>query len=303
MQNPLFQIKMPFVNTDEELEKVKTMYPNYDSYFVASGCIKKRRRKFEKLWQNFEPYADNNFLTEIKTNFHQRSWEMYLGNVLLERKLSIKSQKGGPDFILDDDIYIECVAPTRGDSNKPDSVPEMHIAKTLEEIRALDVPVDQMILRITQAIKDKALLQYKKWRSKKWFKENAPFIIAINTADLQYVDDPNMPNIIKALFGFQFMQINLKNGKKSYSHRDKIEKVNKEPVFVNYFINDNFSFVSGVLFSDVTVLNRPNKIGDDCIFVNNPFASNPVNASFVQCFKDWDVIKTHNVVNLTKNYN
>lgn len=303
MQNPLFPIKMPFVNTDEELEKVKTMYPNYNSYFVASGCIKKRRRKFEKLWQNFEPYADNNFLIEVKTNFHQKSWEMYLGNVLLEKKLSIRSQNEGPDFIVNNNIYIECTAPTKGDSIKPDSVPDMFVAKTPGEIREHDVPVDQMILRITQAMNDKALCQYEKWRHKKWFKGDTPFIIAVNTADLQYVDDPNMPNAIKALFGFQFQQINLKSGITSYSHRDKIIKSNNEPVPVNYFINNNFSFVSGVLFSGETVLNHPGKIGDDCIFVNNPFASNPVNALFVQRFKHWNASKAHNVVNLTKNYN
>lgn len=278
------------------------MYPNYDTYFIASGCIKKRRRKFEKLWQNFEPYADNNFLTEIKTNFHQRSWEMYLGNVLLEKKLAIKSQNGGPDFILDDDIYIECVALTRGDLTKPDSVPEMFVAKTPEEIYEHDVPVDQMILRITQVINNKALDQYKEWRSKKWFKADAPFIIAINTGDLQYVDNPSMPNVIKALFGFQFMQINLKNGKKSYSHRDKIEKVNKEPVFVNYFINNSFSFVSGVLFSDKAVLNHPDKIGDDCIFVNNPFSSLPVDQKFAKLFKNWKAEKGNSEITLQKNY-
>lgn len=303
MQDFLFTVELPIVNTSEELEKVKAMYPKYDPYFIASGCIRERKGKFEKFWLKFKPYADNNFLTEVKTNFHQKSWEMYLGNVLLERKLSIKSQNEGPDFIVSDNIYIECTAPTKGDSTKPDSVLDMFVAKTPEEIREHNVPVDQMILRITQVIKDKALLQYEKWRSKKWFKKNVPFIIAVNTADLQYVDDPNMPNVIKALFGFQFMQINLKNGKKSYSHRDKIEKVNKEPVFVNYFINDNFSFVSGVLFSDITVLNHPNKIGDDCIFVNNPFASNPVNASFVQFFKHWNASKTHNAIKLKKNYN
>ena len=130
MQGSLFTVELPFVSTNKELEKIKVMYPKYDSYFIASGCVKERKEKFEKLWQNFKPYADNHFLTEIKTNFHQRSWEMYVGNVLLEKKLSIESKNEGPDFIVNDNIYIECVAPTKGDPAKPDSVPEMFLAKT-----------------------------------------------------------------------------------------------------------------------------------------------------------------------------
>ena len=192
---------------------------------------------------------------------------------------------------MNDNIYIECIAPTKGDSNKSDSVPEMFVAKIPEEIQDQNVPVNQMILRITQAIKDKALDQCKKWKSKKWFKKEAPFIIAINTGDLEYLEDPNMPNVVKALFGFQFMQINLKNGKTSYSHRDKIKKSNNAPVSVNYFTNDSFSLVSGVLFSDKTVLHHPDNIGDDCIFVNNPFANNQVDSSFAELFKNWNASK------------
>ena len=237
MQNSFFTVELPIVSTSEELEKVKAMYPKYDPYFIASGCIRERKEKFEKLWSNFKPYRDKHFLTQIKINFHQRSWEMYLGNIFLEKKLSIKSQDEGPDFVLNDNIYIECVAPTKGDLTKSNSVTDVFVAKTLEEIREHDVPVDQMILRITQAIKEKSLNKYEKWKSKNWFNQNAPFVIAINTGDLEHLEDPSMPNVIKALFGFQFRQINTKTGKTSYSHRNEIKKSNNEPVPVNYFIN------------------------------------------------------------------
>jgi len=302
MQETFFTVEFPFVNTPEELEKIKVMYPRYDPYFIASGCIRERREKFEKLWKNFKPYADNHFLNEIRTNFHQRSWEMYLGNVLLEKGLSIKSQNEGPDFVVNDKIYIECVAPTKGDPTKPNSVSEMFVAKTPEEIRVQDIPEDKMILRITQAIKGKALNQYAKWKSKDWFNQSASFVIAVNTGDLEYPDDPSMPNVIKALFGFQFMQINIKTGKTGYSHRNEIEKSNSKSVPVNYFVSDSFSFVSGVLFSDKTVLNHPEKIGDDCIFINNPFSSFPVDQKFAQLFKNWKAEKRNSGITLQKNY-
>ncbi len=115
---------------------------------------------------------------------------------IVRKKLPIKSDDEGPDFIANNNIYIECVASTRGDPSKTDSVKEMFVTKTPEEIHEQDVPVDKMILRITSAINNKALIQYKKWKSKDWFKQNAPFIIAINTSDLQYPDDSNMPTPI-----------------------------------------------------------------------------------------------------------
>lgn len=299
MSDTIFTTELPFIESDEELKKIKEIYQKYDPYFIASGCCKKRREKFDKLWAKYQPYADMHFLSQIRINFHQRSWEMYIGNVLLENNFEIQSQNEGPDFIIDKIAYIECVAPTKGDPKKPDSVPEMFIADKPEEIRLQDVPTDEMILRITQVIKDKALEQYEKWKSKQWFNSKMPFIIAINTGGLDHVEDPDMPNVIKALFGFRFKQINLKSGSVNYSHRDTLEKSSGVSVPVNYFINPNFSFISGVLFSDKTVLNHPDKIGSDCIFVNNPFAENFINESFVKLFRDW---KAATNISLKKNY-
>lgn len=298
----LFTVELPFIETDEELKKVKELYPKYDSYFIASGCCKERREKFDKLWVKYKSYADRHFLNQIRTNFHQRSWEMYVGNVLLKNKLAIQSQNEGPDFVISETAYVECVAPTKGDPAKPDSVPEMFVATTPEEIRDQDVPVDKLILRITAVIKDKALCQYDNWKNKKWFDSKMPFIIAVNTGDLSHVEDPSMPNVLKALFGFQFMQINIKTGATNFSHRDAVYKSNNESVPVNYFINEDCSFVSGVLFSDKSVLNHPENIGEDCLFVNNPFAKNPIDESFIKLFKNWTASKANNEISLKKNY-
>ncbi len=302
MQDTIFTVELPLVETKEKLKKVKELYPQYDSYFIASGCCKERREKFDKLWSRYKSYADRHFLNQIRTNFHQRSWEMYIGYVLVENISTIQSQNEGPDFVIVKTTYVECVAPTKGDPVKSDSVPEMFVATTPEEIRVQDVPVDKIILRITQAIKDKALDQYENWKNKKWFDFKMPFIVAVNTGDLAHVEDPSMPNVLKALFGFQFMQINIKTDATNFSHRDKVEKSNSEPVPVNYFVNKDFSFVSGVIFSDKTVLNHPEKIGEDCVFVNNPFADNPVDKSFVKLFKNWTATKGNDKISLKKNY-
>lgn len=302
LEKSMFFDELPLVDSNEILDEVKKIYSKYDPYFIASGCTTERREKFDKLWIKYKPYADRHFLTQIKTNFHQRSWEMYVGNILLKNGFDLKSKDEGPDFIVNGNLYIECVAPTKGDPTKPDSVPEMFVAMTSEEICVQDVPFDKMILRITQAIKDKALDQYEKWKVKKWFSAKAPFVIVVNTGDLQYGNNPSLPNVLKALFGFQFMQINMRNGAINFSYRDIIKKSNNEPVPVNYFINKDFSFISGVLFSNKTVLNHPENIGDDCVFVNNPFDDNRVSKLFIKPFKSWTASKEGNGISLRKNY-
>ncbi|KKQ38240.1 MAG: hypothetical protein US54_C0014G0005 [Candidatus Roizmanbacteria bacterium GW2011_GWA2_37_7] len=306
MQDSLFTIELPLVKTVEELRRVKIKYPKpkYDPYFIVSACIKAKKEKLEKLWKSFKPYADKKFKTKIIKNFHQRLWEMYIGNVLLIKKFNINHDEGRPDFIVNDNIYIECTAPTKGDPTKSDSVPEMLVAKNIEEIKEQDVPVDQMILRITQVINEKALEQYDKWKRKKWFNRKSSFIIAVNTSDLEFLEDPNMPNVVKALFGFKFIQIDLQTRKTSYSRRNNIRKINNAPVSVNYFVNDDYCFISGVLFSSERVLKSFDNMGDDCIFVNNPFSEYPVDKKFVKIFKHWNAKydKSRNNLTLQKNY-
>lgn len=302
MQNTIFTIDLPLVKTNEDLEKVKGMYPEYDSYFITSGCCKDRRNKIDKLWQKYQPYADKHFLNQVRTNFHQRSWEMYIGNVLLEKNLTFESKNEGPDFVINKTAYIECVAPTKGEPAKPDSVPEMIVTKPSEDIHVRDVPVDKMILRITGVVKDKALGQFENWKGKEWFDSKMPFVIAVNTGALGYMEDSCLPYMLKALFGLQFCQINIETGTTNFSHRDKIEKSNNKPVPVDYFISEEFSFISGVLFSDKLVLNHPENIGEDCVFVNNPLADKPVGDSFVKLFNNWTASKINDKIILKMNY-
>ena len=88
MESSFFSIDLPLVYTDEELEKVKNMYPNCDTYFIASGCIKERREKFNNLWNQFktllDEYKGKLFLSKIKQKgqFHENTWEMYVGCLL-----------------------------------------------------------------------------------------------------------------------------------------------------------------------------------------------------------------------------
>lgn len=86
---------LPLVTSESELDAEKASHPDCDPYFIASGCIERRRELFEALWPAFEPYADPNFLQELRKHFHQRTWEMYLCNVLLQKGLPAASRRAG----------------------------------------------------------------------------------------------------------------------------------------------------------------------------------------------------------------
>jgi hypothetical protein len=287
--NTLFIEELPLVELEEELQSIKERYLQYDSYFIASGCIERGREKFDALWQNYKPYADTQFLKAIKHNFHQRSWEMYLCNVFLNKQLKIQSKNEGPDLIVNDNIYIECVAPTKGDVKSKDSVPEIQSFG--------EMPTDEIILRITQSLKYKALEQYDKWKSKQWFNPKSPFIIAINISDLGYPDTINLNSInpsiiVKILFSIGTPQINFNKStnesKVTYSNIEKIFKSNQETVNLGLFTDkfqEEYKVISGVIFSNTDVLNHPENLGDDCIFVNNPLAENSVPEWFMNLFK------------------
>lgn len=287
----IFSLPLPLVETFEEVQSIQKLYPypDYDPYFIASGVIQEKREKFNKLWPKYKPYADSNFINEIKTDFHKRTWEMHIGNILLDNNIKIFSEDKGPDFIVKNDkdkdlLYIECVCTTKGDTQSPDSVIGPINSNNLPGA-LVDVPTDKMILRITSSIKEK-VKQYNRWIKGGLVNKDKPCIIAINTADSNFIEDWT-PNVIKTLFGVSHPRINMRTGEMTFLIRDEVQKSNRSPVPVNMFKIKDFSFISGVIFSNTDALNQPNKLGDDCYIVNNPFAKNPIPKLLTKCFKTY----------------
>ena len=183
IQDTLFTDNFPIIesNSNEEMKKIKKKYSRYryDEYYIVSGCSKSRREKFDKLWNVFKLYADKHFPKQYKYQFHQRSWEMYVSCVLLNNNLSIKSLGEGPDFVVSDNHYVECVACNNAKVGKPDYVPELRYG--VEQ----DVSVDKIIMRVTSVIEDK-YKKYKGWIEKGIISKDKPYVIAINSGVFQY---------------------------------------------------------------------------------------------------------------------
>jgi|SRR3989344_271071 len=148
----IFTDDFPVIDSGQDLQTLIRKYAEYDSYYVSSGAIRKRRDWFDYLYKRYYPYADGNFLSDLEKHFHQRTWEMYLGCVMLGNNIKIEQpiKDGGPDILFKyqgKKVWIECVACNRGD--EADQVPPIKYG-VLQSL-----PVDNMLFRIVQALTDK----------------------------------------------------------------------------------------------------------------------------------------------------
>lgn len=288
LPDTLFNDALFIQYTQSDIETVKWIHENMDPYYIASWLVPKRKTMFDKLWLPFKPYSDSNFLKEIKTNFNQKTWEMYVANIFIFNEIRIKSHNTWPDIIVPWITYIECVAPTKWDPQKLYSVPNLIREKVVdddwwyyEHASFTTTPEKEMLLRITSTISYKANIQYKKRQSKSLISDELPFVIAINTSDFEREQSSAIPLIIKALFGFGDLAYSYIDGRVCNPHRTVNEFLDKwfQKVPSKLFLSEEFSHVSAVIRSCDSVVNSPETIWMDCILVHNPNAVNKLDES------------------------
>ena len=272
--NSIYTNNFPTFSNTEKLEEFKRKFklnnPSYDELYIGTGCIEYQKEYYDFLWNIFKPYADRNFLTEIKTQFLQRSWEMYIGVVLLNHGFELTNPGEGPDFILDDSIYVECIAVNKGSENSIYRVPERIQSGTAEWS-----PKDKIQLRLTSGIEDKFSKYKNEWSKKNWFKRSSPFIIAINSGELERPQQypPDHPYIASVLYGVGELVFNIRREQIYFEYKNKIPKKNVE-IESELFQNKEYNLISGIIYSDSRLLSAP-KNGNGLLYIQNENAVNP----------------------------
>lgn len=285
----LFSDKFTEVRSDEELQALMRLHPDYDpGYLCQSSSVLRVKTKswMEKLWKQYQPHADSHFLEEFKHQFTQRSWELYLGVTLLKHGFRLGLQKDdGPDFeILNSEgkrlAWIEAIAVTKGTGG--DRVPDLHYGGVSS------IPTDEMVLRIANGLAAK----YKKYCSdlENGFVENDdPYVIALDRSQLEHVD-ALLPNILKALFGIGTLALHVRVGgkrvkrpKSSWTSQFEIQKRSGNSVPMLFFENPEHAGISAVIYTQDHVINSPRgpkQMGQNFTIVHNPHARNPLPNSF-----------------------
>lgn len=292
----LFTDDFPIAKNNDDLDRLRKQYPDYDGYYISCGSIPDRKNFFDELYGEFKPYADSNFLVDAKSNFHQRTWEMYLACVLLGQGCQISSGDKGPDIKLIVDgkiIWIECVAPQKGENNTENRVPDMKYNGGWQ-----NVPEKQMLFRLRNSIDGKFRI-YEKYISDGVVKKDDIFIIAVNRASLDHLD-PGIPLILKVLFSIGYLSLKVKKSSDKKSNKDtkpfwslqkEVPKKNGSMVPMDFFQNSNHSGISAVIYSKDNVLNCREKMGEDCILVHNPLATNSLPENIFPYFEQYKATK------------
>lgn len=281
----LFEEQFKPIYTDPELEALLVEHSSYDPAYVCQSAVVHRRKTKDwmaELWKQYEPYADSNFLREFKTRFTQRSWELYLGATLLNRRAKLGVHRStGPDFELLNLVgerlgWVEAIAPTKGDGN--DRVPDMVNGAVM------DVPEEQMLLRIAGALEAK-VAQYAGHVSSNVIGPDEPYVIAINRAELDHVDTI-LPLVLKVCFPIGDLTLRVMvNGvrqedpKSHWSRRESIKKVNGEEIPMRFFEDPAHAGISAVIYSKDHIINSPrlpSEMGENFVVVHNPLAKNPL---------------------------
>ena len=285
MNEPLFSDDFPAVTSNEGLAAAFARYPNYDRYYVSSGSVPDRRKRFEALWQAYWPYADSHFLGQYKHAFHARTWEMYLGAMLLMHGYQLEpaarrpSRGGGPDIcvIAPTGAWIEAVAPgpgVTGDAVPPDPVGQV-----------FSPPEDQLLLRLTQAM-DSKRQQHQHHRDSGVIGAGDAYVVAVN-GGIRGPQSAQLPLMLKCLFGIGHLAIPLSGGEPYWTSRRAINKQSGDPVPIALFEDTAYGGISAAIYSEANVLNHSKELGADCMMIHNPEALNPIADGAFAFMEQW----------------
>jgi len=248
---------------------------------------KKQIEFFWKRYKKYAPESEEHFLSvaQEKGNFKQRWWEMVLSVGLLNIGLKIQKKKieEGPDILIDNPIenlpkiYIEAIAPKEGETE--DKLPEMKFG-------VHPLPEKEFLLRLSGAFVEK-YKKYKCYINNNIICENDIYIIAISACNLsQYgslMDYPPAP--LKFLVGAGHLILSPSGS--FFKYRPQVKKIKNIPVEMNYFLTKEYDGISAVLYSNVDLLNCPDKPEEKFVIVKNPIAKNPILNTFFRGIKNW----------------
>lgn len=231
----------------------------------AAAVERELRAVLEKMWSDYEPFADPNFVAEFAREPDARFWEMYVTCQLLEAGKTLlptvdRSRQGGqPDVcVLDGDrrIWIEAIAPDVGDEG-PDQV---RGPVPINQGGGLALaPTRQVQLRTTSALWTKTQ-KIKRYIRDGVIGADEVALVAVGAGRFGlYASEQPLPSVLSSVFaiGPEVVTVDLA--------RDEIVDQRFEPSFRieraggaiprTAFLDERFKAVSGVVWSRASIGN------------------------------------------------
>jgi hypothetical protein len=303
-KTPFFHKNFPVVKNNDELFAVQDEQPELDRAYVAAACIPERKKWIEYLWERYWPYADKNFLIEVRTvdKFNERTWEMYLGCVFLSKNYKISNDvSSGPDFTItlgDRNVRVEATAPNRGevDSPLPRAVLEPGVMYSgggnIEQISRTK------ILRFTAGFIEKER-KFHEYLKQGIVKEDECYIIAINAHNFSGLVEDIDYYTRRVFLGMGCLSYTLGadgtlSTQPSAVPQPFVEKrttAGIEKIPTDYFLTDKYSHISAVLLCGDHIVQSPKDwelMGQNITILRNHYATNKLPNEFGLFAREWE---------------
>lgn len=276
----LFDPKIPTGENQKEFNKIINTFPENDQSYTATALCKERKELVEKMYDKFEPFSDKDFLSEVKINFNNRAWEIYLGYVLFEKTNLVKSPSHGPDFLLEEDgkkIWIEAIAPQRGLVDPTEEKPNLVSGQMYSRTGKIQELMRPRVVR-TRSVFEEKYKKFKTYIKSKIVNEDDINIIAINTYDLETMIGDSERLGLRTFFGIGDMTIT-QSGQTGHKFEQQVQK-NRDgediPISTEIFLSGYSPEISAVVLCSDHIINTPEEIGDNLYIFYNWKAKNPL---------------------------
>lgn len=196
------------------------------------------------------------FIKEFQTEFNSPFWELYCYQVLKQLGCLFDFRKPYPDFVSnfkDYSFLVECTIA----KNANDAPAEFDYNAKLKDNKNPEEMVHSQVIRLANSIqqkKDKLINQYHKEEQN----TAKPYIIAVEPFDQPFFTDTGIEAITTLLYGWV---LDHATGRE-YACTSAIKENNSE-VPIGIFINNEYSDVSGVLYSNMATIGKVDAIGNN----------------------------------------
>jgi hypothetical protein len=276
--------------------------PASDKLFIKyrdEAWLSEGREIIESLWNVYKEYCpDDHFLSEVRHQFHQRTWEMFLACSLIESGHELhKSRTEGPDICIVSapPIWIEAISVNAGtgEDRVPTDDERLDPGWPQEDgLRVISPPTEEsVILRCTQALQAKSQ-QISQWKLNGIVPAGDPCLVAISLGAVEGADfftyGTDLPVFFKAFFGFGGLYYNpgATGRKYGYESRARIAKASGDMISARAFLDGGARDISGVICSGRGVFNM-RESPSDLIFIHNPTALYPVGLGAIRVGQEW----------------
>lgn len=254
-----------------------------------SDCVP--REIIEKMYGFCSDILDKKFKSQIKKDFPASFAELYVATTFRCR-YGCRVEHGGdkgPDFYLPDkNLHCEVTTITNGEKGL-NAIPDPVDGEVYQ------TPERQIMLRLTSAIRAK-FDKIRQYINEGLIGNHEPVIVVVSANGIferiPFYAEGDFPPVVKALFpvGKPVLWIGVNSGvvgRIDYPYRGSVSKETKDgekEIETDYFVKDEWSFISAVIYSfaDVRDCEDFSVLGNDFIVVHNPLAVNPIDLAFFE---------------------